>query len=426
MGSLTTAMLSVSRAKRAQIGLIGSFFIQGFLTVSYIPRIPELIDQVNVSFATWGLILGLSGIGGLLPLLFASKVVGRFGTRPVMQVSFLAVSTAIGSFGFVANGWTFFALSFAQTFTMAMYNIALNSHSVVFQNRIGKIILGRFHAAWSIGAASSSLISGALANFIPLKWHLLGVAIIAAGFVLVSSSMMLAPHEDGHDAEVKRAKPVSILKTPNYVVMLSLGLFCGVLPELTMMDWSAVFAKQALHLSPGAVGIPYTIFVTSMIVARLSIGRFTRNRHFSQFAGRLAFVGSVSMALAVLIGPLVAGVDPMLAIAATAIFWIITGLATGPQVPSFFSASGNVPGMSTAQAMSRMSLFNALIILGIKVIMGATAQGISVQAVYGFPILSFVAAGLIARYVVRKNYKPQNPDNVDSYPMTSPNSVIAE
>jgi type IV secretory pathway ATPase VirB11/archaellum biosynthesis ATPase len=119
-------------------------------------------------------------------------------------------------------------------------------------------------------------------------------------------------------------------------------------------------------------------------------------------------------------------VDPMLAIAATAIFWIITGLATGPQVPSFFSASGNVPGMSTAQAMSRMSLFNALIILGIKVIMGATAQGISVQAVYGFPILSFVAAGLIARYVVRKNYKPENPDNIDSYPMTSPISVIAD
>lgn len=423
MGSMTTAMISVPRAKKAQVGLIGSFFIQGFLAVSYIPRIPELIEQIDVSFATWGLILGLSGLGGLLPLLFASKVVGRFGTRPVLQVAFSLVAVAIGMFGFISNGWVFFVFSFAQTFTMGMYNIALNSHSVVFQNRTGKIILGRFHAAWSIGAASSSLISGALANFLPLKWHLLGVAILAIVFVMVSSGMMLAPSEDGHDTEVKRAKRVPIFKTPNYVTMLALGLFCGVLPELTMMDWSAVFAKQALHLSPGAVGIPYTIFVTSMIVARLSIGRFTRNRHFSQFAGQLAFVGSASLALAVIIGPMVAEVDPMLALATTAIFWIITGLATGPQVPSFFSASGNVPGMSTAQAMSRMSLFNALIILGIKVLMGAAAQGISVQAVYGFPILSFIAAGLIARYVVRKNYKPEA---VETFPMTSPVSVISD
>ena len=423
MGSMTSAMLSVPRAKKAQVGLIGSFFIQGFLAVSYIPRIPELIDQVHVSFATWGLILGLSGIGGLIPLLFASKVVGRFGTRPVIQASFILVSVAIGSFGFIPNGWLFFVMSFVQTFTMGMYNIALNSHSVVFQNRIGKIILGRFHAAWSIGAASSSLISGALANFVPLNLHLLGVGVFAAIFCMISTSQMLAPHEDGHDVEVKRAKNFPIFKTPNYVTMLALGLFCGVLPELTMMDWSAVFAKEELHLSPGAVGIPYTIFVTSMIVARLSIGRFTRNRHFSQFAGRLAFVGAGSLALAVLIGASVAKVDPLLAIGTTAVFWVITGLATCPQVPSFFSASGSVPQMSTAQAMARMSLFNSLIILGIKVLMGATAQGISVQAVYAFPVFSFVAAGLIARYVVRKDYKPQT---IDAFPMTSPNEVIAD
>jgi len=73
--------------------------------------------------------------------------------------------------------------------------------------------------------------------------------------------------------------------------------------------------------------------------------------------------------------------------------------------------------------MARMSLFNSLIILGIKVLMGATAQGISVQAVYAFPVFSFVAAGLIARYVVRKDYKPQT---IDAFPMTSPNEVIAD
>jgi hypothetical protein len=57
MGTLTTALMSVPRANKAQRGLMLSFFVQGFLSLSYIPRIPELINQLNVSFAQWGLIL---------------------------------------------------------------------------------------------------------------------------------------------------------------------------------------------------------------------------------------------------------------------------------------------------------------------------------------------------------------------------------
>ena len=423
MGDLTTAMMSVSRARKAHNGLVGAFFIQGFLALSYIPRIPELIDQIHVTFATWGLILGLATLGGMLPLLMANHFINRFGTRPVVQLMFTLVSLTMAMYGFVNNGWMFFVLSFVQAFTMSFFNVAINSHSVVFQNRIGRIIIGRFHAAWSIGAATASIVSGALAAVIPLREYMILVTSIAAVGLLVASAMLLGPTEDGHDQEKKRAKSIGIFQTPRYVSLLSLGIFCGVFPELSMMDWSAVFAKNALHLNPSQVGLPYTIFAVSMIAARLSIGRLTRNRHLSTVASKAAIMGSVAMALAVFIGPIVAGVDPLLAVLVTGVFWVAAGLGTGPQVPSFFSATGSVPGMSTAQAMSRMSLFNSIIILGAKVIMGSLAQGISVQVAFIFPIATYIVASVIASSVAKRDYKPEK---VTGFPMTSPIDVIPD
>jgi MFS family permease len=423
MGDLTTAMMSVSRSRKAHNGLVGAFFIQGFLALSYIPRIPELIDQIHVTFATWGLILGLATLGGMLPLLMANHFINRFGTRPVVQLMFTLVSLTMAMYGFVNNGWMFFVLSFVQAFTMSFFNVAINSHSVVFQNRIGRIIIGRFHAAWSIGAATASIVSGALAAVIPLREYMILVTSIAAVGLLVASAMLLGPTEDGHDQEKKRAKSIGIFKTPKYVSLLSFGIFCGVFPELSMMDWSAVFAKNALHLNPSQVGLPYTIFAVSMIAARLSIGRLTRNRHLSTVASKAAIMGSVAMALAVFIGPIVAGVDPLLAVLVTGVFWVAAGLGTGPQVPSFFSATGSVPGMSTAQAMSRMSLFNSIIILGAKVIMGALAQGISVQVAFIFPIATYIVASVIASSVAKRDYKPEK---VTGFPMTSPIDVIPD
>jgi MFS family permease len=426
-------MLSVNRTRKAMVGLIGAFFIQGFMAVSWLPRIPEVIDNLQVPFSTWGLIIGIGGIGGMLPLLFANKLINRFGTRPLLQLSLVVVAITLSSFGFIHDPWVFFLAVLMQNFSYGLYNIAVNAHSVVFQNRIGKIILGRFHAAWSIGAASSSLITGLLAPIVPLHTYLAGIGIFGLVIFFIAATQMLGPSEDGHEQERKRAASVPLFKTPGYVLMLAVGLFAGVLPELTMMDWGAIFAKSTLHLSQAQQGMPYTIFVTAMILSRLSIGRLTKRRHISRVGQLGALLGSISLALAIILGTALAGVSPMLAFGVTAIFWVTAGLGTGPQVPSFFSNAGNVDGITTAQAMSRMSLINSTIILGIKVLMGAIAQGFGVPMVFALPVVSFIGAAFISGYVVRRAKRVASPASeaaaelpVEAFPVTAPNSVITE
>jgi len=434
---MTTAMLSVNRTRKATVGIIGAFFIQGFLAVSWLPRIPEVIDNLKVPFSTWGFIMGVAGLGSMLPLLFANKLINRWGTRPLLQLSFMLAVIAVCSFGFITNPLVFFAAVFLQNFGYGIYNVAINAHSVVFQNRIGRIILGRFHAAWSIGAASASLLTGILAPFIALHVYLVVVALVAGVLCLFGTSFMLGPNEDGHEQERKRAESVPLFKTPGYVLLLAVGLLCAVLPEVSAMEWGAVFAKRSMHLSPALQGLPYTFFVTSMIVARLSIGRLSRRRHLSRVGQIAGVMGAISMTIAVLLGSLLSGINPVLALSVTAVFWVFTGLGSGPQVPAFFSVTGSVAGMTTAQVMSRMSLVNSLLILGAKILMGAVAQSAGVPFVFVLPILAYVGAVLIAGYVIRRQRReaaveaaddgtPQNDEieAFEAFPSTSPIGVI--
>lgn len=429
MGSLTTAMLSVTRSRKAMVGLIGTFFIQGFLAVAWLPRIPEVIDNLNVPFATWGAILGAAGVGGMLPLLFANRLINRWGTRPLLQISFLVAAIAIATFGSITSPFLFFVTLFTQSFAYGIFNIAVNSHSVVFQNKIGRVILGRFHAAWSIGAASSSLLTGLLAGLLPLNVYLISVSVVAAIICMFATAMMLGPSEDGHVQERSRAASVPLFKTPGYVVLLAVGLFCAVMPEAAMMDWGAVFAKSTMKLPTELQGLPYTLFVVSMIVSRLSIGRLSKRRHLSRVGQIAAIIGAISVTLAIVFGTLVAQLDPVLALAVTAVFWVTMGLAAGPQVPSYFTMAGSVDTMTTAQAMSRMSLMNSIFILLTKVLMGAIAQGVGVPYVFTVSLATFVGASLISGYVVRRvmankarqeKLAATQEEPVDAFPTTSP------
>jgi len=419
----TGPMLTRGRAQKAQIGLIGAFFTQGFVAITYIPRIPELIDQINVSFVQWGLIMGFTGIGSLIPLLVSGRLVAKYGTRPIIFTAAIVMSVILATFGLAHNGITFFILATLFAFAMGFYNLSLNAQSVMFQNRLGRVVIGKFHAAWSIGAASSSLVSGFI-TFIPLWLHLVSVSVLAIGAFIFTIRMMLSPAEDGHKEEKARAQKVSFFKSPPMVWLLAAGLFSSVFPELMMMDWSAVFAKRELGLNAAQATIPYSVFILMMIVGRLQITRLTKKYHFSHLAMFGGLLAAVSVAIGANLGPVFTAQDKYLGLAVSCVFWALAGIGMSSMVPSFFSASGNVPGLSTAQVMARTNLVNMFGVLLAKIAMGALAQGTTVALAYLFPASFLVVAAIVARSVAKRVPRPETA--ADAFPPTGAIQTVAE
>ena len=414
--------ITKERAKSAEFSLVAVFFIQGVLSITYIPRIPEIIEQIGVSFATWGLIIGLAGLGALVPLLITNRLVGRFGTMPIVRISSVMLVFTTMSLGFATNGLIYFLFHAFMMFSMSFFNISVNAQSVMLQNKVDRVILGKLHASWSIGAAISAALSGILASFVPLQTHLIVVSLVVLVAFEVFNRNMLRPSEDGHSEERQGSKRIPFFKSPTQLWLLAFGLFAGIFPELVLMDWSAVFSKQVMLLNPTLGAIPYTAFTIAMIAGRLLIGRATKKYHISELSKWGGIIGSITMLLGVVVAPPLVSVSPILALVVLSLFWAVSGFGMAPMVPSFFGAAGHIAGLTTAQALSRMSLVNAMVVIVAKIFMGALAQGIGLVLAFIFPITMLFIAGLLSGRVARNSRRKEAVDN--AFPLTGPITVV--
>ena len=416
--------IKAERIKSVRTALTAIFFLQGALGTVMIPRVPELIEQIDVNFTAWGAILGFSGLGALVGLMYANRYIVRFGARRVIEVTSVASALLLVSLPFITNAWIFFLVQAAMAFTGSCFNIALNVQGVVLQKILNRPIIGKFHAGWSIGAASSAALNAVLATFMPMWLHFLLIPGIAAVILYVASTRTLTTEEIGKSSERKPEKKAPFWKAPSQLWLLSAGLFAGVFPEAAIMDWSAVFGKKILGVDAGLSAIPYTVFIGAMIISRLSIGRLTRNRNVGVVSFWGGLFGSVAMGAGALLGPALAPQDPILGLTATSFLWFVAGLGLGPMSPTFFSAAGYVKGLTTAQALARMSLISSVLFMGGKFVMGAIAQDVNLVAAFMLPTALFCIAGLIAG-ALAKRAEAEKAAIEDAFPMTGPIGIIA-
>lgn len=415
--------IKAERAKGIRSALTAIFFLQGALGTVMIPRVPELIDQINVNFTAWGAILGFSGLGALVGLMFANRYIVTFGSRRVLEVSSVVSALLLISLPFITNAWIFFLVQAAMAFTGSCFNIALNMQAVVLQKMLNRTLIGKFHAVWSIGAASSAALSAVMATFLPMWLHFLLIPSIAALILYIASTRTLTAEEIGKSSERKPEKKSPFWKAPSQLWLLAAGMFAGIFPEAAITDWSAVFGKKVLGLDAGLSAMPYTLFVGAMIIARLSIGRLTRNRHVGVISFWGGLFGSVAMGAGALLGPVLAAQDPILGLTATSALWFLAGLGIGPMSPSFMTAAGNVKGLTTAQALSRMSLISSVLFMGGKFVMGAIAQDVNLVAAFMLPTALLCIAGLISG-AMAKRAEAEKAAVQDAFPMTGPIGII--
>ena len=401
------------------------FVAQAFMAISWLPRIPEVIKQIGVDFTQWGLIIGVSGLGSLLPLMVTHRVIARFGSGVVIRVSAWLQALLFSTFPFIHFGWLFFLANFMLSFTGSFMGIAMNGQAVQLQKLMKKTILPKFHGAWSIGAAASSALSGIFSTFLPLAIHLpLGTLSCGALMHIATKMGLKAEEEQQGDSHVGTAKKVPFFKSPGYLWLLMLGVFCSVYPEISLMDWAAVFAKNVLQQPAGLSAIPYTVFVTCMILGRLSIGKLSERWHVSQISRVAALIGFVGLGTGVFLGGFISLTNTSLALVVTSAAWGVAGLGLAPLVPSFFGAAGSVPRLTTPQALSRMALVNTVNFMIAKILMGALAENTNLVAAYAFPTSLLLVASLMAGVVVRRARREDTLNN--AFPATGALTVIDE
>ena len=148
-------------------------------------------------------------------------------------------------------------------FSMRIMNIAINTQALTLQKLFEKKITGGLHGLWSTGGIVGIGISTLFVAFdVGMATHFSLVAVIIIGVAIYSYQNLLTGDRSTQPNSFKGFKP------DPYIVYLGVIIFCALLCEGGMFDWSGVYFKEVVNERIFTVG--YLIFMICMATSRFA------------------------------------------------------------------------------------------------------------------------------------------------------------
>jgi hypothetical protein len=322
----------------------------------------------------------------------AAPLARRFGSAPLLRIASAAIGVTMLLVG-AAPRFAWFAIGLV-VFGLAdgMCDVSMNAQAVAVEAALGRPILQRMHAAFSLGTLLGA-ISGALATWAKITplGYLTGVAAGAVLIVLITSPRLLpaaadqapsrpAPPPAASPAQPdppaqswlgrrgERAKKRGVGWSPFVIALGLLGAGC-LLAEGAAQSWAAVFLRDQRHAAPALATAAYLVFTAVQFGGRLAGDRL----HLRLGPVRLVQAGAAVAAAGLLLELLPS--TPAVAICGVGVYSL--GLCV--LVPIIFGAVGHGSAerhdaASVTEAVAKFTTVSYLGYLLGPALIGALAQ----------------------------------------------------
>ncbi|NJC72631.1 MFS transporter [Planosporangium thailandense] len=351
MTPTTAAPITPAAVRAATAATYAAFIGSGFAIASWASRIPQVRDRLELNPATLGLVLLTVAAGSLLALPLSGPVVTRFGSaRTVRTMAVLLcvglATTAVGSLvGVVPVVIGLLLLGFAN----GAWDVAMNVQGTVVEQHLGRSIMSRFHAGFSLGTVAGALLGAAMvALHVSVAAHLAGVALAVGVGVPWFARRFVPDHVETAPAvagEPPRVGAFSAWREPR-TLLIGVFVLAFAFAEGTGNDWISVAAIDGHHVAATLGTLAFAGFLTAMTAGRW-FGPGLLDRYGRVPVVRiLALVGIAGVALFVF-GPL-----PVVAFAGT----LLWGFGVSLGFPVGMSAGGDDP----RRAAARVSVISSI------------------------------------------------------------------
>ena len=333
--------------KRARLGVIVAFVVNGFTAGTFVARIPDIKQILAITDSVLGLSLLFVSIGVFVGLGPAGRNSARYGSRPVILWGTLAIVISLPVVGWLPSlGVAWFGL-FIFGFALATQDVSMNAHAVVIEQRAGRRLMSTFHAMYSVGTLFGGILGGIFSQLsvTPLNqgFILAFVYLLALFFI---RNLILPASVDQHPITKNKGE-----RSPMIFWIFGLfGLFAA-LSEGAAGDWGGVLARDAFAATPFVSTLPYIVYTLAMVIGRLSGDYLAHKFGASIIIAAGGILSSVSLTLGLIVG----------GIPALMISWFLLGIGLSVVIPLMFSAAGTLANtkyqgaVSPPQAIARVS-----------------------------------------------------------------------
>jgi fucose permease len=257
-----------------------TFALNGFCFATLISRIPALRSGLDLDNGSLGLLLLAIAAGSVLALPSSGRLIQRGSAAGVVRLGAVSVAVGLlvasagvdvwGSVPVTAAGF------FAYGVGIGVWDVAMNVEGAEVERRIGRTIMPRFHAGWSLGSIAGAAVGvPAAAVDAPLSLHV-GVAGLLALVAVVLGSQAFLPPVPVPDAP-ERAR--SAWREPR-TLAIGVMVLAFATVEGSANDWLSLALIDGYDAPPWVGVAGFAVFVTSMTLGRVlgpvALDRFGR------------------------------------------------------------------------------------------------------------------------------------------------------
>jgi len=315
------------------------FATSSLLFGTWVAAIPGIKQRLGFTDGSLGLSLLLSPLGAITGMLLSTRVfskipVGKWmfnGYRILCLIMILQINA-------VNRPMLWICLYLFGVFSF-LNGVSSNATVNILEKRDNKLLMSTCHGMYSLGGATSAGLAAVLFSLHLISgWQIVLVASIILLVITSNKKLYLANTDIIHSR--------SGIKLPSPTI-LGISFICMVtfMAEGCVADWSAIYFKESLHAPKELVSLGYAGFSIAMTLGRLNGD------------GLIAKIGSKTIVIcgcilsAIGFTAVVLSPNVPLAIAG----YVLIGCGSSCIVPVLFSASANIPGVSTVEGFAMVT-----------------------------------------------------------------------
>ncbi|MET8988548.1 MFS transporter [Nonomuraea wenchangensis] len=243
--------------------------------------LPLLRTQAGVSDAEFGVVLLFVGAGALPAMLVTGRLVDALGLRvagallALLGVMGVALSAASVNYAALCLGVLLVGAGSGAA------DVAINTLAATVEQRTGRPVVARSHAAFSATVAVSSLGAGALtgmAHSLLVNFAAGAVAVVTLGLAVVAATRS-APAQNAVEPGGQQV-PAHAGGVGRWAALGVIGAIgaLGFASENAYQSWSAVLLTDAFTASPALAAVAPAAFATTAALARFASAAITLRR----------------------------------------------------------------------------------------------------------------------------------------------------
>lgn len=366
------------------------FFTRAFLFSTWLTRGPEVQEALGLNTAQFGLIVMLYPAGGLLGILFATRLANRFGSGKLTIVGYLVAAAALAVLGTAIEAGNV-AISGAMLvlmgLPMALADFLGNYEGTAVDKISPRSLLPGIHSAFGVGMMAGAWFSGVMieagqgiaANYL---WVAIFVAIpsVLAGFGFPKSHKGEKPASN--QAVSNMAKKVW---TERRTLLIAVIGFSFIMAEISAGTWVPIALTDSGFSAAEAASAMGLFWI--VVTATRALGGFAVEK-FGRYATVVASIVITATGLAMFM------LDSVLHLTYPALILWSLGLALG--FPLSVSAMGDDPAKSAARInMIITVVYISSISVGPS--LGALGQQVGVYFAFAIPLTMMVISMLLSK-----------------------------